>query len=522
MKIIRILVVLSLIFSSLSITNTEREKLSSYLIHHLNENRETPLNYEKYITNLNSATQSYSGTLSNQNDINTLKKRLNINSNNINLLSTLLKNKKTGEIKIFKQNDFPYISTVNEILGGAIFTEEKKIYYLIFVARSYGTVLQQIERKTRRVCTKKKGIFHKKHCWDEPYEEKRANTVPEKKLIEKTLLSKSILSIKSRYYEENEKIQRQIESNNQNTNNTYSDTYKKIQSKKNIFYKNIESLIDNSRKNPYGYDKLVRNIKSYTDVNMDMFQKNELESICKKYNLPNDVKNQLRSLLFASKPNAKKNIKYLNEKSKVSIDELLGYAMKENDIIYFAFIRSTTEGEMPYRTKLVSVKVCHKTFFGLGRSCHYERETKDDPYTANELLTVKNALIYISAQSFKKKLNTIKESQTLLGMDRKIISNNKIYCAIIGNDGRIYIGPNPNPKINIKKVIGNIQSQANAPYSLQIKENGNIFIINKNNDKVWSSETSHKGVAPFDLILRDDGKLDLIDSKKTVVYSMKK
>ena len=518
MKISSILLVFFLISSSLSLKNVEKEKLLSNLIFHLNVKRVTPQNYEKYIVDLNSDTQAYSGIISNSNDLNTFKKRFDINQNSYKLLSRLLYNNLKGTVEIFNENYIVNQWTVKEILGGAILTEEKKIYFLIFVAKSTGKILQQIEKKTREECTKKKGIFHKRHCWYEPYEEKRANTAQENNLIKKALLSKSILSIKSKYYEENEKIQRQIESNNQNTNNTYSDTYKKIQSKKNIFYKNIESLIDNSRKNPYGYDKLVRNIKSYTDVNMDMFQKNELESICIKYNLPNDVKNQLKALLFASKPNGKKEIKYFNEKSKICTDELLGYAMKEDNIIYFAFIRSITEGEIPYRTKLVRVKVCHRVLFG--HSCHYENRNEDDPYTENEYLIVKNALMYISAQSFRQKLKIIRESQTLLGMDRKIISNNKIYCAIIGNDGIIYIGPNPNPKINIKKVIGNIQSEANAPYSLQIKENGNIFIINKNNDKVWSSNTSNKGVAPFNLILDDNANLNLIDSDGKILSTL--
>ena len=519
MKIIRTLIVFSLIFSSLSVKNTEKEKLLSNLnlLSKIQEERETPLNYEKYIANLNSFTISYSGTLSNQNDINTLQKSLKINSQNINLLSTLLKNKKTGQILIINEKNIINKAAVNEILGGAIFTEEKKIYYLIFVATSTGTVIQQTQKKVERVCKRRGGLFRRKHCWNEIHEETRENNKDEIEGMKKTLLSKSILSIRSKYYEEKEKFQKQIEQNNQDTNN-YSDTYKKIQSKKNIFYNNIESLIDNSRKKPYGYEKLVRNIKSYTDVNMDMFQKNELESICIKYNLPNDVKNQLKALLFASKPNGKKEIKYFNEKSKICTDELLGYAMKEDNIIYFAFIRSITEGEIPYRTKLVRVKVCHRVLFG--HSCHYENRNEDDPYTENEYLIVKNALMYISAQSFRQKLKIIRESQTLLGMDRKIISNNKIYCAIIGKNGIIYIGSNPNPYNKTIKTIGNSQSEANAPYSLQIKENGNIFIINKNNDKVWSSNTSNKGVAPYDLILDNNGNLNLIDSDGKILSTL--
>ena len=76
MNIISTLFLTSLICSSLSLKNTEYEKLFLNLIPYLNENRETPNDYEKYIVNLNSVAESYSGTISNQNDINNLQKKL--------------------------------------------------------------------------------------------------------------------------------------------------------------------------------------------------------------------------------------------------------------------------------------------------------------------------------------------------------------------------------------------------------------------------------------------------------------
>ena len=189
MKLISILFLVSLICSSLSVKNTEKEKLFSNLIPLINEIRETPLAYEKYIANLNSATESFSGTISNQNDIKELQKKVPlINAENLQLLSTLLNNTKNGEVSIIKQINVQNKSTVNEILGAAILTGEKNIYYLIFNASSTGTVLKQTEQKKRRECKRNK-IFIK-YCSDVVYEEERPNTPEENRRNEKNFIIK--------------------------------------------------------------------------------------------------------------------------------------------------------------------------------------------------------------------------------------------------------------------------------------------------------------------------------------------
>ena len=75
MKIISIFLLLSLFYSSLSVKNAEKKALLSKLASLLEDKRETPQDYERYIANSNSNTTSYSGIISNQNQIDTLKKK---------------------------------------------------------------------------------------------------------------------------------------------------------------------------------------------------------------------------------------------------------------------------------------------------------------------------------------------------------------------------------------------------------------------------------------------------------------
>lgn len=59
------------------------------------------------------------------------------------------------------------------------------------------------------------------------------------------------------------------------------------------------------------------------------------------------------------------------------------------------------------------------------------------------------------------------------------------------------------------------------PFSLQVKDNGNLVIADKNNMITWSANTQNKGIGPFDLIVTGDGDLVLIDSKNKPLFSLR-
>ena len=142
----------------------------------------------------------------------------------------------------------------------------------------------------------------------------------------------------------------------------------------------------------------------------------------------------------------------------------------------------------------------------------------DNPLNEKELDIVKRAINAINLESIQKKIETISESQTLLGSEGKILSSDKNFIASITEKGQIQI-INQNSK-QVLKTIGTESTVENKPYNLQIKENGNIFIINKNNDKVWTTQTGSKGTPPFKLELSNDGKLILKNSKEEEIWKI--
>ena len=84
------------------------------------------------------------------------------------------------------------------------------------------------------------------------------------------------------------------------------------------------------------------------------------------------------------------------------------------------------------------------------------------------------------------------------------------------NDGRIKIYDTRTG--SVKMYIGKSLDVNFGPYNLQIKANGNFYIVNKTNDKVWSAEIKERGIAPFKIEISDQGKFYLKDSRGKILY----
>lgn len=72
------------------------------------------------------------------------------------------------------------------------------------------------------------------------------------------------------------------------------------------------------------------------------------------------------------------------------------------------------------------------------------------------------------------------------------------------------------------KLLFTKQDVANKPYSFIVKTSGNMQIANKDGKVVWQSYTTGKGVAPFSLILTEDGNFMLCDDNWKPVYDSNK
>jgi hypothetical protein len=301
------------------------------------------------------------------------------------------------------------------------------------------------------------------------------------------------------------------------TNDTdISDDQKAIDNQKIDFSLNLRRIISTEiREKPHNYDSLMKDIKSVSDIKMDSFLNHEFVEYSFKNNLPSEVINDLYSVSVLSDKFAKKDIKYYYAKESGKVNDLIGYAVKKGDKIFFSYIRSETTCVIPVRKKKVEREECHTSFLVI-KKCHTVIDLVDDPYTIEEINKIKQALLAINMEKIQKKIDLMDESQTLLGNNAIINSPYRIYSAKITDNAQISIYETSTGKQKSK--IGNYFNDAFKPYNLQINNKGNIYIINKNNLKVWSAKITKKGKAPYTIELTDEGNFYLKDAENNILF----
>jgi len=135
------------------------------------------------------------------------------------------------------------------------------------------------------------------------------------------------------------------------------------------------------------------------------------------------------------------------------------------------------------------------------------------------LLLMSNVIKCSFALKKNKKLRVnILKSGTSLKQGESLMSANKKYTAILRNDGNFVLYEN---KGNRVKPIWSSRGTRKGNYKLTMKKNGNVEITNRNNKRIWSTNTAGKGVKGHLLFLENDGNLSVYDGKGNTTWSTK-
>ena len=513
MKKLIISLLISCILLGFTVQLSDKEiksRLLSCLKYYSNQSR-NPGSYKNLVSDISSYSRIYKGVCNDNNCINRsypaskIPKIKEFFNNAFNQKPSCMGN------TFYSSNNY---KESQEYFCSAAYDSPKLHYYCIEVT-NYAYTLQMYVTKEKEVC---KGFWPFRKCGTAQYEEARDLNQNEKNIVQQAVKSKSLDTFKSRYFTEyDDYVQESTPHADQKAGSDTQDK-KTVDNQKIIFIRNLKRIIASYRRSkPNNYHSLVRNIQVTTDIRMDLFNKNELDSYISKHNLPSKVKDDLKIVAFSREPESSKDVKYelANGNTKAEAVDIIGYAVKEGDKLFFSYIRSTTTGTIPNRLKIVDEEKCVLKIWFI-HWCYDVPTNVPNPLSQAELQTVKDALKYINLETIQKKIETISESQTLLGSEGAIYSPQKTYIAYMSQDGLIMI---KNQKTGqIVRKLGMPSSTENKPYNLQVKENGNMFIINKNNDKVWTTNTASKGTAPFKLELSEDGKLTLKDAQNKQLY----
>lgn len=466
--------------------------LINHLINNLELNRPLPSDYLSYLTEIHSYTNIIEGYISTSDpDPANILKMSSITDTL--LQQQLISQLNSHQVGIFQKLSSQKLSSVNhliEFFGSSCSFEDGKVYYYGYLVNSQGNLNNN----------------RYNYGLSKPSEN-------DAKIILQILQEKALNTARSRAFEQKEKLEKQIDENTPKEEpSTQTTSGSKILEKKEKFVKSLENYLKTPIYRPSGYEALITNFESYTEVNMDIFKKNDLSKIVEKYNLPQKVYDDLKILSYSSEPIASSEIAYKNQNGEAELEEIIGYAEKESDEIFFGLFRSVGSGTLMFRKEAIKKRVCKKKIFAY--YCYDELEYVDIVHTPAEVQIVEGALSAMNYNSFKNMLRSIGESQTIIGKDGKLSSSDGNYIAKLSQNGLINVSKNN----VVVYLIGNYQTELNAPYGIQVRNNGNIYIVNKNDDKVWSSDTSNKGTSPYRLVLENSGCLVLYDVNNSEIY----
>jgi len=300
-----------------------------------------------------------------------------------------------------------------------------KMHYYCFETTNLAYKLDQYQWKEEKKC---KRVLFKKKCGTARYEVVRPFTDAENNIVRQAVKSKSLDTFKSRFYSEYDDYITEVTPQADQKAGSDTQETKTVDNQKIIFVKNLKRIISSYRRTkPANYHPLVRNIQVTSDIRMDLFFKKDLDSYVSQHNLPDKVKNDLKVIVFSREPEVSQDVKYNVDIGNSEVEDIIGYAVKDEDKIFFTYIRTKTTGYIPNRVKRISERKCIKILFWSW--CYNFPATAPDPLTSQELTIVKNALSYINLETIQKKINTISESQTLLGSQGIINSPKRNYVA---------------------------------------------------------------------------------------------
>ena len=136
--------------------------------------------------------------------------------------------------------------------------------------------------------------------------------------------------------------------------------------------------------------RLINNLNGIINFQMINIPIKELKNLKSKYNLPQELSNQLSKIKYSDKE-IYTDIKYHIFKNHKILDSIFGIAKREkNDEIFFSYIKGRTIGLLITQYIKVKERICR--IFVCTPRCGYYYVPKEREMNSNELNIIKNTL----------------------------------------------------------------------------------------------------------------------------------
>ena len=277
---------------------------------------------------------------------------------------------------------------------------------------------------------------------------------------------------------------------------------------------------------PSGYQNNIKNIQGTTSVVTDTLKITEIDIIKQKYELPDKVADLMKAIAF-SQSTSIKSFDYLFNDNTSKMREFVGALYKSGNVVHFAYIKTEVSGSLLPKYENVSYQDCW--WFLFFKFCKTKYRNIQRGYNLAEINVVKAALRAQAYQNINNKIHFFKDDTQLVLTDNQEITSlsNGKKLMIISSTGQLFVGKSSfndkylNQVKRYGKLLGPPQNPSKGPFSLVLRNDGNLALVNKLGEVTWTAFTGHRGNAPFRLSVTEEGELYLSDSQWKPLYDSK-
>ena len=156
-------------------------------------------------------------------------------------------------------------------------------------------------------------------------------------------------------------------------------------------------------KYPEGIGKLITNLASTTSIKLDEKPINQIDSLKKTHNLPNEVIEKFKKIKYVKDTISYELFTFKQEKSKTSIENIFGVVTRlDENTIYFSYVRGNANAKAIPQFNRVPYKKCHH-ILGIKTTCKTKHKSVKRGYQTKELENIKSALM----AKFYETLNSV-------------------------------------------------------------------------------------------------------------------
>ena len=156
-------------------------------------------------------------------------------------------------------------------------------------------------------------------------------------------------------------------------------------------------------KYPEGIGKLITNLASTTSIKLDEKPINQIDSLKKTHNLPNEVIEKFKKIKYVKDTISYELFTFKQEKSKTSIENIFGVVTRlDENTIYFSYVRGNANAKAIPQFNRVPYKKCHH-ILGIKTKCKTKHKSVKRGYQTKELENIKSALM----AKFYETLNSV-------------------------------------------------------------------------------------------------------------------